>query len=425
MRFELIRKFPNKILRYLKNLNLFSSIPPSTDHYELKTQTISTWLFIVSLALSMTILLVYTSAVTVTKTLTIKAPTLNQYTELYIKYPETLICPCTQIAINYDKFLHINYTLHQVCSSSFVTNDWINYLVFSGISSGGLNVYDFRATAPLIFEALSSLCELVNETISNSLSRVYETQYVTIHITPSVLLQSQAQAIVSQFQSSMVNQFLLFLSIVRDVVQTNGLLSSVLSNAGFYVISGTSILVTFPESYDNCSCSQSSACIQQSGVYNGPSSQVLYIVPGMYTGCYVIETLLQSSLECFYDQTCFHNLTTYRSPSSPLNATVMNSSAPSQFSTTSTVGELLNNLMVEQWKWASTYADYFDECHPVECSYTFKTRNDVISIVTTLISLVGGLTRALRLVIPLVVNVVRYLQRRIFRITPNTIHHQG
>jgi hypothetical protein len=98
-------------------------------------------------------------------------------------------------------------------------------------------------------------------------------------------------------------------------------------------------------------------------------------------------------------------------PSSSLNATVMNSSASSQFSTTSTVGELLNNLMVEQWRWSSTYADYFDECHPVECSYTFKTRNDVIYIVTILIGLIGGLIRALKLAVPFIVTLFRRKNR--------------
>jgi hypothetical protein len=277
--------------------------------------------------------------------------------------------------------------------------------------SNNIIVSDFRQTASFIFEGLSSLCKLVNETISNSLSRFYETQYVTIDVIPSILLQSQAQAVISQFQSSTVNEFLSSLRVVRDVVQTNGLLSSVLTNAFLIVELGYPLILSSPKQYGNCLCSQSSSCIQQSGVYNEWSSQVLYIVPGMYTGCYVIEGLLQSSLECFYNQTCFYNLITYMGPSSSLNATVMNSSASSQFSTTSTVGELLNNLMVEQWKWASTYADYFDECHPVECSYTFKTRNDVIYIVTILIGLIGGLIRALKLAVPFIVTLFRRKNR--------------
>jgi hypothetical protein len=85
----------------------------------------------------------------------------------------------------------------------------------------------------------------------------------------------------------------------------------------------------------------------------------------------------------------------------------MNSSASSQFSTTSTVGELLNNLMVEQWRWSSTYVDYFDECHPVECSYTFKTRNYVIYIMTILIGLIGGLVTILKLAVPFIVTLFR------------------
>ena len=69
----------------------------------------------------------------------------------------------------------------------------------------------------------------------------------------------------------------------------------------------------------------------------------------------------------------------------------MNSSALIQFSSKSTIAEILDELMVEKWSWSLTYEDYFEECHTLQCSYTVLTRNDAIYIVTTVISVIGGL----------------------------------
>ena len=114
---------------------MFPSIPPTTDEHELRNQRLSTRLFIVCLFLSLAILVSYTSLVKITKTINIKEPTLAQYSQLYTTYSQTLTCPCTQISINYDKFLHISYTLHQVCNSVFVTQNWFYYLNYQNGST--------------------------------------------------------------------------------------------------------------------------------------------------------------------------------------------------------------------------------------------------------------------------------------------------
>ena len=113
---------------FCSNLNLFPSIPPTTDEHELRNQRLSTRLFIVCLFISLAILVSYTSLVKITKTINIKEPTLAHYSQLYTTHSQTLTCPCTQISINYGKFLHISYTLHQVCNSVFVTQNWFYYL---------------------------------------------------------------------------------------------------------------------------------------------------------------------------------------------------------------------------------------------------------------------------------------------------------
>jgi hypothetical protein len=52
----------------------------------------------------------------------------------------------------------------------------------------------------------------------------------------------------------------------------------------------------------------------------------LFEIPGFYTGCYIVESLLQSTLECFYDPQCIDKLQTYISVSSSINVTVLDAS---------------------------------------------------------------------------------------------------
>ena len=133
----------------------------------------------------------------------------------------------------------------------------------------------------------------------------------------------------------------------------------------------------------------------------------------MFTGCYVLESLLQSTLECFFDQQCFTDLTWTLSETVQPNVTILDAATASHFSTTSTVGEMLNRLMVEDWQWTTMYERYYDACRPSECRYTVKTRNSVVYVVTTVVGLVGGLVTALKMVIPWMVVFIRRKKARI------------
>ena len=328
----------------LRHLNLFPSIPPTTDQYQLTTQIISTRLFIITVAFSLIILIIYISAVNIIKTITINTSTLNQYSILYDNYPQFLTCPCTKISITYDQLVHVTYTPHQMCSSGFVTDDWINYILQSWTSS--LLLLDFRVIGALQFQALQTLCRLVNNTISNSLTRFYASQYVSTVVTPSLLLQSLVDASVSQFISTTTKDFLSSFRIVRDTIQANRLFTAAQYNAYLETNPYSQFLSTEWQFYGNCSCISSSTCVSQSELYNDINSEVLYTVPGMFVGCYPMEALLQSSLECFYNQTCFDELKSYLNSNSSLHASIMDSSALIEFSTKSTIADILDELMV-------------------------------------------------------------------------------
>ena len=115
--------------RYRRRLNLFPSTDPMANQpHQLRNQIISTRLFIFSLLVSLAILLIYTSTVTIDRIRILEQPTLDQYMQLIERHPQSLACPCTHISINHHQFLQLNYSLHQVCSSAFVSEEWLDYL---------------------------------------------------------------------------------------------------------------------------------------------------------------------------------------------------------------------------------------------------------------------------------------------------------
>ena len=382
-------------------------MPPSTNELELRTQRISTRLFILSLSLALMILLLYTSLESITKTINVKKPTRTEYLELYSKYSSTLTCPCTEISIKYGKFLHVEYKLHQVCDSIFVTNKWISSLQ----TGGSYWVNDFRWVGPNTFLFLEGLCELIQDTISNSLIQFYSTQYVTASVTSLRLFQAQTQLFFNQFNSSITNSFLLSLYMIGNTTQANHLYSGLSTNYFTYVANGY-LVQTYPYSYSNCNCDISSKCIEQSSIRSQSDDASLFNIPGFYYGCYVIESLLQSTLQCFYDQNCIDNIQDYLSSTSPINVTALDPSLPSLYSENSSIHDLLDKLMIEEWNVTKMYDAYYSECQPRECSYTIQSRNDVIYIITTLIGVVGGLTTVLKLVVPRLVKFVIYCARK-------------
>ena len=400
------------LFAFLQNLNLFPSIPPTTNQRQLKNQIITTRLFIATLSLSLIVLIIYTSSVTLIQTKTHKDPSLQLYKQLSDQHAQSLICPCTHVSIGYASLLQGQYRLHQVCSSDFITKPWFTYLQRA---RGDDTIWtdDFRFTSFSTFPALSSLCSLANESIKASLDRFYTSHYLTLELQPVAIFQAQLKSLIDEFARSMIDEFLLSLRIVQNTTQANALITSLLLSADLQILQNEVFVFTSWRSYGDCSCAESSWCVTPSWIYHPyPNPYGVLRVRGMYTGCYILESLLQSTLECFYDHDCFHNLTSTMSNTVQPNVTLLDSLVRSNFSTTSTVGEMLEKLMVEEWQWTMLYDDYFEACRPSECRDIVKTRNNAIYIITTVIGLIGGLVTALKWISAHLVQSLNYFYLR-------------
>jgi len=90
-----------------------------------------------------------------------------------------------------------------------------------------------------------------------------------------------------------------------------------------------------------------------------------------------------------------------------VNVTALNNSLSSRFVENSTIEELVNQLMVEEWNSSRMYDNYYNECQPSQCTYTHQKKNSIIYIVTTLVGLIGGLITVLKLIVPRLVAFIR------------------
>ena len=400
-------KFANSFLQlkhYIFTFNVFPSNPPSSDRHQLQSELISTRVFIAAFTLSLAILILYTSLVTVTKTVSVDTPSLTQYSQLYSKHFQTLVCPCRKISIKYEKILTVNYTLHQVCTSFLINSNWINH--FRRNQYVGVSVKDFRFTSILGFQGLRSFCNIVNQIIFDALIAFYSTEYVSGSVTPVDVFQSQIEESTRKFRQTTAASFLSSISTIRSTTQSNVLYSVLLTNLNYF-IDAQNHISAITRSYPNCTCVSSAICSEQSSIYQYYDHVTLFTVPGFYTGCYPTEALLQSNLECFYNQSCIDTLKSYLPSASSMTTVALDSSLTSEYKPTSTINDLLSQLMIEQWNLSTMYGGYYNECQPTQCVYSYETRNDAIYIVTTVIGLIGGLITVLKLLVPRLVKFVR------------------
>ncbi|CAF3958186.1 unnamed protein product, partial [Rotaria sp. Silwood1] len=103
----------------------------------------------------------------------------------------------------------------------------------------------------------------------------------------------------------------------------------------------------------------------------------------------MVEALSQSSLSCFYDQLCVDNLIQVLVPNIISNIPALNSTVQSRYQINSTLDEIINQLMVEQWSNSTSHEAYYDQCNPALCIYSYVGKNGLITIITTIIELIG------------------------------------
>ncbi|CAF4325043.1 unnamed protein product, partial [Rotaria sordida] len=85
---------------------------------------------------------------------------LSKYKDLLKDHSYSLQYSCSHISIPYETFLSIEPHFHDLCSSQFISNEWIHYIYGEGHLSRQFAFDDYCYSAPEQFLSLSSLCKL-------------------------------------------------------------------------------------------------------------------------------------------------------------------------------------------------------------------------------------------------------------------------
>ena len=169
-----------------------------------------------------------------------------------------------------------------------------------------------------------------------------------------------------------------------------------------------------------CSCATDSNCYTLA-TFSNWSHAFSDVIPGAVIGCFTIDSLLRSTLQCYYSDSCLRLQYTF------INASVrfleasslwfdahrlVDDPGSSRSSVDTPLSTIVKEMMIEQWNYSFSFEQYYNVCAPVHCSYTFTGRTaTAIGAIVTMISTIGGLATMLRLVTPTLVTVCTKLIR--------------
>ncbi|CAF1483805.1 unnamed protein product [Adineta steineri] len=410
---------------YFRKVNIYDCDPhltPEQRDHENRSNIIATRVFLIVLIITLIIFILAFQLSYQTTIVTISNPTQEQFENL----PFTAYCPCSHISISYNQFTSINVRFHQVCSSDFISDRWIQS-IFTGSNTTYFYITDFRTYGSAAFQALASFCRLSKTNAFQSITLFNQLSLISPEILTQPVFQSQIDASIKQFQLTTPNEFRAQLNLVQEMTTHSKLQSALQTNYDLYYyalntwqfVPEKGAIGYFPSNGNSCYCTSDFNCKAPSKIYDiygeatqligNSNSKILMRINGFKASCLPVSAILLSTLECFYNQTCLNQLISFFSTNEKFLA--MNFSEQSRFTINSTVQMLVNELMIEGWMTNISYNKYFQQCAPNLCTYTKNDKYSFTFILTKIISLLGGFTLILGVSIQLIVKFIRRLPR--------------
>ncbi|CAF3712628.1 unnamed protein product, partial [Rotaria socialis] len=245
---------------------------------------------------------------------------------------------------------------------------------------------------------LSSFCTMANDAMNTSLALFVGTQFIASQILTNDQFQAQINKTVSLLFLDISLSFRQAIDYLEAIIHGNAIMSSYMSNWQFIVnpSANARFIRTRPVWYGNCSCASSDKC-------SLPMSITNISFPGLLIGCLPLPVLLQSTLECFYNQACLDTLHYALFDHKKMKSLPTSLMMSSHFLPNASIGSIFDELFVENWLREYDYEAFFRACGVSMCTYIYSTRPDILYVLTTIIGLIGGLTVFLRIICPLLV----------------------
>ena len=326
--------------------------------------------------------------------------------------------------------MSISARYHSICSSDYLKEDWLAYFgrVEINFDQVGFLTTDFRTTGQSFFNLLRILCQTSSETIENALFAFRNNRLVTMNVLSAEEFYLETSRRMKSFQSQTIASFVHLIQFIRTAIQTNQLAEGIWTNLGPFSIYNNetnewSLKFRPRDFYTNsCSCALSNECTRPVGFYwqnDNSRSKPNQTVPGLVLGCFVIDSVLLSTLECLYEKQCIQMLVDnydfdVQGLVYPLNDHAKNikslSNENSRFLPNTTINEIFSQLFLEEWVNASNYSSYYHRCQPSQCTYSIGKRFSFSFMTTKMLAFCGGLSALLSVLVPPIVKL--FIQRK-------------
>ena len=341
-------------------------------------------------------------------------PTEFQYIHLERMYPNSLACPCTSFSVSHKTFISINPIYHQICSSDFVSLVWLAFL--------GDNEYlyfelfhNYRVNTRSQFQLLATLCQSVRQMIDNAFRVFNETQFISSQIVSQQMFHSKTISLIEDWKLITKNKFVHTIQLIQATNQGNQLMNDFF-NFNLDIDSMSGQVRSIPLNYSNCSCALSEDChtpmLKIKFIWS-LTPKIIGTIPNFFTGCSPIKALLQSTLQCFYNQTCINMVATFDDLGSGINVSRLDETRNSP---DETIESIVKVLMVDEWQSNFSFTLYYNTCAPSSCIFHYTSQRSVFILITTMIGIYGGLSTGFQILalicLRLVVKIIENLSGR-------------
>ena len=391
MNFNEIKTMAKRSYSFIIEFNMF----PRHDVDRERAKKLGQWstrLYLSLFILGVGILTLYTVIQPTISTKVFERPSFDLYNELYRKRKDTLKCSCSTIASKYQSFVRIQANFHEICHENLLNTIPNN------------DERDYRRFLFSHLKYIEQLCDHSVKTVTDSIDQFLSSLFVTSNVLSENEFNIRLNSQIEQRKQITPNKFMNLLSLIRNVNHGNSFVSVYGTNYQYYSnwFWNSAQEVYFanePIIYDNkCSCGLKPNCTRQASFSINDSLRVP--IKGFRMGCTPSESLRESTLECFYDESCLNSIKQYT------NLTLnLLSIEQTQYSINTTISQLIENLFVEQWLISINYSSYYNECSPLLCSYSYNQDFALLYVIAVVLGLQGGLAIVLKWISPKLIHV--------------------
>ena len=303
----MVREYFNCLKKFLLKLNLYKNYL-STEQSVFE-ERLSTRIFLCSLLCFILIIGTVTGLMVRTVNRSEESPSVRRFEYLIKTYPKTVYCPCSKVGVSYETFVSVEAKFHQVCSSGFVNRWWIeeNFAQRSSFSSKS---DDFRWTVSFFWQTIADLCRISREVWHEAIFNFNTSFILSPEALAEEVLRSEVSSELRTHVESSETRFIQYLLTIRRMIAGNHYVSAVTTN--FYYVNSAADdtilshnLHMLPKEMNGCSCLRITGCPRPAIINDNETK----IIAGMITDCYVVDATLSSTLECYYNESCFFSFT--------------------------------------------------------------------------------------------------------------------